>query len=523
MCGALSRHEGAPTARRSGCIISTSARRSRRMPPRVWPWSHIRWPSLDRTVTSCGGGDAGDADHLADPVQQMQAVFRRVAGHPLRRRLARHRHGAKPRRRHSEADCARNGLTMPEHWHLRPHTAGGAGMTTALATRRRLLVPRQRQDRDQTRRRVGQSQAAAMQLRHRLHQRQPEPGARACCARSRRGRSARRRAPGPPPECPDPDRPPRSPRLPASLRPTAAPRRRAARISPRCPPGWPPPAGSVRGRRTPADARAPATASAMPFSSATAPYSSATSASSGARSSGAKAARREPASISAMRSSAWNTATMPSRSAVARSIAARSSPTVPACSAASSSLARARVIGVRRSCAMAFDTSRTPSISRAMRSSMSLIVSASWSNSSPRPDSLHALGEVAGRDRRGGGRDVGQRAAEQAAHHQRADRGHRQHHQQRPQQRVGQQRAQLRAHLHVAADQQAEAAGQVEALHDRQRAHAGALDRQFVPGAVLRRRLAASAPGCRRSAAPPDRPAGRSHRPRRSASAGPRW
>ena len=55
----------------SGCIIRISARRSRRMPPRVWPWSHIRWPSLDSAVTSCGGGAVGDPHQFAHPVEQL--------------------------------------------------------------------------------------------------------------------------------------------------------------------------------------------------------------------------------------------------------------------------------------------------------------------------------------------------------------------------------------------------------------------------------------------------------------------
>ena len=117
---------------------------------------------------------------------------------------------------------------------------------------------------------------------------------------------------------------------------------------------------------------------------------------------------------------------------------------------------------------------------------MSLIVSASWSNSSPRPDSrtrwvkspaaiAAAVAETLASVRRNRLRTTS--APTEAMH---------QHDQQRPQQRVGQQRAQLRAHLHVAADQQVEAARQVVALHQRQRAHAGALDRQLVPAAALR-------------------------------------
>ena len=62
---------------------------------------------------------------------------------------------------------------------------------------------------------------------------------------------------------------------------------------------------------------------------------------------------------------------------MARSIADCRSSVVCACSEASSSRARARAMGVRRSCAMALETWRTPSIRREMRSSMSLMISAS--------------------------------------------------------------------------------------------------------------------------------------------------
>ena len=128
--------------------------------------------------------------------------------------------------------------------------------------------------------------------------------------------------------------------------------------------------------------------------------------------------------------------------------------------AASSRRARARVIGVRRSCAMALDTSRTPSISRAMRSSMSLIVSASWSNSSPRPVSrtrwvkspaaiAAAVAETFASVRRNRLRTTSAPTEAIATHHE-----------QRPQQRVGEQRAELGAQLYVASDQQAKAARQ---------------------------------------------------------------
>ena len=153
------------------------------------------------------------------------------------------------------------------------------------------------------------------------------------------------------------------------------------------------------------------------------------------------------------------------------------------------------------------ETWRTPSISRPMRSSMSLMVSASWSNSSPRPDSLTRWREIARRDRRRGGGDIGQRAAEQAAHHQRADGCHRQTTTSAHSSASVSSAAQLRPHLHVAPDQQLEATRQVEALHTGERAHAGALDRQLVPGAVLRRALrpALRLPASRRPADPTSR------------------
>ena len=76
-----------------------------------------------------------------------------------------------------------------------------------------------------------------------------------------------------------------------------------------------------------------------------------------------------------------------SRSAIPSSIAARSATSSRAAPTASSSLARARAMGVRRSCAMASETPRTPTISVPIWSSMAFIVCASRSNSSSRPES----------------------------------------------------------------------------------------------------------------------------------------
>ena len=207
---------------------------------------------------------------------------------------------------------------------------------------------------------------------------------------------------------------------------------RTARISPRCRPDWRPPAGSAPGRHRPAAACGASTASAIPRSSATAPYSSATSASSGASRTGR---RRSGATRPRSRRCAAAPGTprrcRPGRPSPARSRrAARLA--VSACSAASSSRARARVIGVRRSWAMALDTWRTPVHQPAdavqhVVDRLGELVELVAAAGQP-----HALGEVAGRDRRGGGRDVGQRAAEQAAHHQRADGRHRQHHRAAP-------------------------------------------------------------------------------------------
>ena len=118
---------------------------------------------------------------------------------------------------------------------------------------------------------------------------------------------------------------------------------------------------------------------------------------------------------------------------------------------------------------MALDTWRTPSIRPAdavehvvdrLGELVELVAAAA---------TAHPLREVAGGDGGGGGGDVGQGAAEQAAHQQRAGGGHAPTIDQRPQQRVGQQGAELGAHLHVAADQQVEAARQVVALHPGQR------------------------------------------------------
>jgi hypothetical protein len=93
-----------------------------------------------------------------------------------------------------------------------------------------------------------------------------------------------------------------------------------------------------------------------------------------------------------------------------------------------------------------------------MRVSMSLIVSASRSNSSPRPETR--------------------------THRERAQRAQQHRHPGRPQQRVGQQPGHQGVHLHVAPDQQMEAARQLEMLHLRHPAVAGALDGQLV-GALL--------------------------------------
>ncbi len=159
-------------------------------------------------------------------------------------------------------------------------------------------------------------------------------------------------------------------------------------------------------------------------------------------------------------------------------------PALSACSAASSSRARARVIGVRRSCAMLFDTSRTPSISRPIRSSMSLIVSARRSNSSPRP--------VTRTRRPRSPCAIAAAVCDTLAIMRRnsrcitsppADRQHRQQ-RQRPQQRRGQQPAQRRARLHVAPDQQATAVRQVEPVHPRQVLRAGARHHQVVDMSV---------------------------------------
>jgi len=53
---------GTGTGRQAQCPpsnerISIQARRSRIIPGRVCPWLHIRCPSVDNKVTSCGGGD----------------------------------------------------------------------------------------------------------------------------------------------------------------------------------------------------------------------------------------------------------------------------------------------------------------------------------------------------------------------------------------------------------------------------------------------------------------------------------
>ena len=76
----------------------------------------------------------------------------------------------------------------------------------------------------------------------------------------------------------------------------------------------------------------------------------------------------------------------------------------------------------------------------------------------------HTFGEVAGSNRSGGCRDVGQGPAKQVADEKRPDARHQQHDNHGPQQRVGQQSTQLRPHLHVTTDQQVVAAGEVKSV-----------------------------------------------------------
>jgi len=94
---------------------------------------------------------------------------------------------------------------------------------------------------------------------------------------------------------------------------------------------------------------------------------------------------------------------------------------------------------------------------------------------------LDALREVAGGDRGGGGGDIGDSAAKQAADDDRTGCGHRQHDRHGPDQRVGQQIAELHPDLNVASDQQVVTVRQFVAIHERQRAHAGAADLELPP------------------------------------------
>ena len=159
-------------------IISISARRSRKIPPRVWPWSHIRWPSLDRKVTSWGGGEPATRTiwlTRSSRCRQYSGVSLVTccgAGDWLATGTVPSHTVAAPRL------SVRAMGPMPARMPPASSRRRGAGMTTTLATLGRFFVSRQRQDRDQPRGCVGQAEAAAVQLRDRLHQRQSKPGAR---------------------------------------------------------------------------------------------------------------------------------------------------------------------------------------------------------------------------------------------------------------------------------------------------------------------------------------------------------
>ena len=231
----------------------TSARRRRMMPPRVWPWPHMRWPSVDRFVTS-GGGDGRQAHQLADLVQQVQAILRRVRGHHHRGRLARQRtrrHRQTGNQRQQQARSAVGGARGSHH----------AGICRTRRLSARCCPGDKRVNHGRARPPPGRSASPQGPVRRRpaaafrravAPPPAPAPGrvrSPACCAPTRRGRTAR---------------------SPASVfrgnaralvdhrhlgarrhRRRMQPDRAAvrARISPHCPADWPPPAGSAAGRR----------------------------------------------------------------------------------------------------------------------------------------------------------------------------------------------------------------------------------------------------------------------------------
>src|SRR5664280_746721 len=127
------------------------------------------------------------------------------------------------------------------------------------------------------------------------------------------------------------------------------------------------------------------TLSAMPFCSASGSYNSPMSWAISAASNSLMSSRAWPDSARAIISSALKVRISPSESSIVPSSAARYSPALLAVRNASSQRLRRRVSGVLRSCAILSETSFKPCISASMRSSMTLRFSANRSSSSPVP------------------------------------------------------------------------------------------------------------------------------------------
>src|ERR1035441_1848787 len=207
--------------------------------------------------------------------------------------------------------------------------------------------------------------------------------------------------------------------------------------------------------------------SAMPFCLASGSYSSPTSWAISAASNSLMSSRAWPDSARAIISSALKVRISPSESSIVLSSAARYSPSLLAVRSASSQRLRRRVSGVLRSCAILSETSFKPCISASMRSSMTLSFRAHRTEPAPGAGAGHPPAEIAGHDGAGGlghGVDAAQHAAgdkqpaNEAEHDHEGDRpaSGRQHNVIEP-----------LALVEIAADQQAEAAGKLEHLHQR--------------------------------------------------------
>ena len=322
-----------------------------------------------------------------------------------------------------------------------------------------------------------------MELRHRLHQRQAQGPSPACCAPRRRGRTARWRGRGRHPECPAPRR------LTVISAPVgvglgdhphrAAGRRELHRVVDQVRHRL---LDQRRDRRSPAAVRRIQRQADGFLLRHRAVQLGDAGQQRRADRTGAKAERREPASISAMRSSAWNTATIPSRSA-SRARSRRAAP-VSAVGVQRGVLQPRARAGDRRAQIVGDGVGDLAHAVHQPADAVQHVV-----------DGLGELVELvaAARQRHALRRSRRRRSRWRWPRHwpacggtgcappaRRRSPSHRRPPAAQSSASVSSVR-ELRAHLHVAADQQVEAVRQVVALHPGQRADAGALDRQLVP------------------------------------------